>query len=404
MCLFPRFNNAINSVAYKRGLRFFDCGACPECLSSRTRKVVLACAMESSTSLHSCMVTLTYDNYKRDASGKIIGELPPDTALKCEKRDIQLFMKRLRKKYSGTSIKYYCTAEYGSRTGRAHYHALLFGVDFSEDAVFYKKSKRGNFIYTSRTLTKLWNHGICTVDKIGISPSTASYCSKYTSKSQSRSANPFSLRSHHLGLKAMLESFNGLYYVIEGVKYPIPRTVWNHYIESKYSKEYALLGMPISSRYIPMRKVDGVVLNRSEYDFGCYLRSNFRAVRDSDPLYLSYIAYWRRVAEETEQRRPSILNRILALDLSRFGAYRERAKIAYARKKKGLCYQIPWSNSKYGTFLPTPAFCPPFHSLVMKRQMTPKPILREYYMSKADLKIFNHRGFVQESFSFLKKE
>jgi hypothetical protein len=41
------------------------------------------------------------------------------------KRDLQLFFKRLRKKYT---IRYYAVGEYGSKTYRPHYHIILFNL------------------------------------------------------------------------------------------------------------------------------------------------------------------------------------------------------------------------------------------------------------------------------------
>lgn len=66
-------------------------------------------------------VTLTYDTE----------HLPftPDGQQTISKRDVQLFMKRLRKCNRKTTIKYYAVGEYGGRFKRPHYHALLFNVD-----------------------------------------------------------------------------------------------------------------------------------------------------------------------------------------------------------------------------------------------------------------------------------
>jgi hypothetical protein len=44
-----------------------------------------------------------------------------------EKRDVQLFFKRLRKA-SSTKIKYYVAGEYGGKTKRPHYHAIIFNA------------------------------------------------------------------------------------------------------------------------------------------------------------------------------------------------------------------------------------------------------------------------------------
>lgn len=43
------------------------------------------------------------------------------------KRDVQLFLKRLRKAYV-LPVRYFAVGEYGDRTGRAHYHLVLYGI------------------------------------------------------------------------------------------------------------------------------------------------------------------------------------------------------------------------------------------------------------------------------------
>lgn len=49
------------------------------------------------------------------------------------KRDVQLFFKRLRKYHAKQNnrsrVKYYLCGEYGGRTKRPHYHAIIFGVN-----------------------------------------------------------------------------------------------------------------------------------------------------------------------------------------------------------------------------------------------------------------------------------
>lgn len=67
---------------------------------------------------------LTYDNVH-------LPTLDDGTPTLC-KRDLQLFFKRLRHKYPANSLKYFVAGEYGSRRGRPHYHALIFGIPFQE--------------------------------------------------------------------------------------------------------------------------------------------------------------------------------------------------------------------------------------------------------------------------------
>jgi len=65
-------------------------------------------------------VTLTYDT-------KYV-PLTKNGFMTLKKRDIQTYMKRLRK-LSDTKLKYYVCGEYGSKRDRPHYHMIIFNAD-----------------------------------------------------------------------------------------------------------------------------------------------------------------------------------------------------------------------------------------------------------------------------------
>ncbi|WGL31167.1 replication initiator protein [Dipodfec virus UOA04_Rod_754] len=345
MCLFPIPNMDIDGSAYRSGVHSFDCGACPECLSKRSSAWALRAVAESKLHAYNCMVTLTYDHFKRDEHGEFVLdargrkiENSVDPNLKVCKRDVQLFVKRLRKKF-GSGIKYIICSEYGSRTHRAHYHCIFFGVRFY-DAVFYKKSKRGNPIYMSNTLTTLWNHGICTIDCINIGSASARYCTKYCAKQ--RSDDTFMLFSQNIGIDYLLSEFNGKSYFVEGREHPIPRAVWQKYIVNKYS------GFPIvfSPRYVnrtPLSDADGSYAAFSRF------REMYRFIRDSDCVYRDYIEYWRRKSAQFESIRLPIINRIYLLNNDKFAKYKSAALRYYSDLMRDCVVTLaPGSNSGKG--------------------------------------------------------
>lgn len=376
MCFFPKKNCYIKSTAYKKGLFQFNCGYCPECLSSRSSHWALRSVAQARESKKACMVTLTYDTFKYDDKGNIIGE---NLNLRnVAKRDCQLFIKRLReyfkRKKNVDNIKYRIDAEYGKRTGRPHYHALLFGVEF-DDLIFHKKSKRGNSIYLSKTLTKLWKNGICTVDSVKLTASCAKYCTKYAMKNYGAS-DTFSLVSHNLGINELLRTFNGLSYWLDGQEYPIPRAVWNKFIVNKYHCEsfgvtYKYVNMPkqeteykfslrsfvapadvpIVSRGIsPIKK--GFLQNTVgykekffDYRVNKIAREKFRFIRDNDLQYKAYLEYWRGKAVQ-RQEVPTI-QKINLLEDKKFMQYKNKARQADTYNRKAENYVVPRKKRKF---------------------------------------------------------
>lgn len=379
MCLFSRDNPFTQGLAYKLGVEKFDCGVCPECLAKKARLWSLRCSAESQYN-RGIMVTLTYDDYKY-SNGRIVGELPPKKLL-CNVRHCQLFLKRLRKHFSGVKIKYLLTAEHGSRTGRAHYHAILFGIDFN-DRVPYKNSKRGNLIYKSETLTKLWSHGICTIDAVNITGKVARYCTKYCAK-DSRCDDTFMLMSRGIGDKWLLEKFNGKSYILDGVEYPIPKLIWNKYIENVYKNNFIFKKMGITYKYRSFNwyisKIPDEFYNPESVQIAMHC-ANFQKKRNRifakfkrmNAKFKAYLEYWRKKAELYELNKPSDLDRIKALKDDKYFFYKQKAIRAKIQEELfGRCI-VPRSGKtsliKYYTEHSWNVCAVP---LVIKAQMTPK--------------------------------
>lgn len=111
-------------------------------------------------------ITLTYDD----------AHLPLDGSI--SKRAMQLFWKRLRKA-TGAKIRYFCCGEYGDDKGRPHYHAIIFGWDFSSDRYLWA-NRRGRPTYRSPTLELVWPYGSSEIGTV--TPASAGYCARYCLK------------------------------------------------------------------------------------------------------------------------------------------------------------------------------------------------------------------------------
>lgn len=343
MCLFPLPNFNVTGLAFKKGVVEFDCGACPECLRKRSNVWSLRSVYEAKCHTSNLMITLTYDQFKY-FDGKSNVELPADPTIEVDKSHIQKFIKRLRRWISyhnpaGCDLinKYIACAEYGSRTHRAHYHLILFGVDFA-DKHYYKKSKRGNVIYMSSTLTRLWGKGICTIDSVNVSSAAARYCTKYCAKS--RSDKTFMLCSQGIGVDNLIKDFNGISYFIDGHEYPIPRIIWEHYIMNKYSRYSSIVSPKYVNFDYDKSYAENVAYYKSLSD-----RKRYRYLRDRDCLYIRYLDYWHSKGLQFEQNQLSSLQRIYLLDDSKFHNYRIAALDVYAKRLGHLrFFPAPGSN------------------------------------------------------------
>lgn len=101
------------------------CGNCPACKAARASAWSFRLLNEEKRSDSAYFVTLTYDSTNVPLSR--------NGYLTLDKRDVQLFFKRLRKAHpSGNSIKYYLAGEYGGRSFRPHYHVILFNADVAK--------------------------------------------------------------------------------------------------------------------------------------------------------------------------------------------------------------------------------------------------------------------------------
>lgn len=125
------------------------CGQCIECRLERSRQWAMRCMHEASLHEANCFITLTFNDDNLDP------------ILSLQKRDFQLFMKRLRKYLSADAsassrkVRFFHAGEYGEQFGRPHHHAILFGYDFPDKVL--KIQRRGFNYYESPTLSKLWS-------------------------------------------------------------------------------------------------------------------------------------------------------------------------------------------------------------------------------------------------------
>lgn len=104
-------------------------------------------------------------------------------------RDTQLFMKRLRKAFPDRRIRYFLAGEYGPKTNRPHYHAIIFGLTLADfkDCCVLDFNNLGQPRYKSKSFQNIWGNGFCVLAPVNWN--TCSYVSRYTMKKIYKSEN-----------------------------------------------------------------------------------------------------------------------------------------------------------------------------------------------------------------------
>lgn len=152
------------------------CGKCFGCRLKRARDWSVRMMLESEYHEENWFVTLTYNNDHLPMNEYVDDDGVIQLKSTLCKRDLQLFWKRLRKKQD---IRYYACGEYGTRTARPHYHAVIFGLHLDPDRLVEYRSQPFQ-LWTCPELEEIWKCGYVVVGKVTQESCeyTARYCMK----------------------------------------------------------------------------------------------------------------------------------------------------------------------------------------------------------------------------------
>lgn len=141
------------------------CNKCLACRLNKAREKAIRCVHEAQMHEDNIFITLTYSDENLKSP-------------KLQYEDFQLFMKRLRK-HTNNKINYMVTGEYGEKTKRPHWHAIIFNW-LPSDAVPLYTSDRGDKVYESKALNSLWGLGKTEFGSVTID--SAGYVARYSAK------------------------------------------------------------------------------------------------------------------------------------------------------------------------------------------------------------------------------
>lgn len=195
------------------------CGKCISCRIGKSREWSVRGLHELSSHDCSCFLTLTYDE--------------ENVPLSVNPYVLQKFIKRLRKHVGRTGLKYFACGEYGDKSGRPHYHLIIFGW---RPGAF---SKHGRY-FSSSEVSDLWPFGFNTVGSVTYD--SIRYVTDYVFKRKSGPEaveellsgrlQPFVLCSKGIGRQWAEANASGLQatgeLTVGGVKQAIPRYYLKH--------------------------------------------------------------------------------------------------------------------------------------------------------------------------------
>lgn len=143
-----------------------SCSRCIGCKLEYSRSWAVRLMHETQFHEASTFLTLTLND----------DHLPENRSLDLEV--MQKFWKRYRRRIEPHRIKMFYSGEYGDEQRRPHYHAIVFGHDFS-DKIHWKKTDHG-YLWTSSELESIWGQGYCSIGAVTFQ--SAAYVARYTVK------------------------------------------------------------------------------------------------------------------------------------------------------------------------------------------------------------------------------
>lgn len=193
------FGKALSSEFQAQQL--LPCGQCIHCRLEKSREWAIRLVQENKSHDESCFLTLTYDDDHVPINGSLI------------KSDFQTFFKDLRGRldyYGEAKIKFFGVGEYGEKSGRPHYHALIFGQSFRcpigqcvGDEVEPARSGARQFVHG--VLSEVWPKGRHRISEVSFE--SAAYVARYALKKVTGAA-----KEDHYGERVpeFLSSSNGI--------------------------------------------------------------------------------------------------------------------------------------------------------------------------------------------------
>lgn len=170
-------------------LQTIPCGQCMECRIKHSRELAQRALAESTLHEENYFITLTYDDEHLPVRPSISRQdLQPGVFGYLKRDDLDNFIKNLRRwveYHHGEDFMVFPCGEYGSKTGRPHFHLLCFGLslkkygqlEYLKNVTFQGKS----YTYlTSPIIQEKWGKGFITIGNVEWD--SCAYVARYVTK------------------------------------------------------------------------------------------------------------------------------------------------------------------------------------------------------------------------------
>lgn len=260
MCRYPS-----TIIRQKDKKRFWvNCGKCDECLRARRLSLAYRMIQDASRPGVDCyMLTLTYDDE----------HIPEDN--KVNKKDCQLFFKRLRK--YGLKFSYLLCSEYGEKKGRSHYHAIILFRNYE-----------GTLNNLHDKIELAWKNGFIVLEPCGARG--INYVMKYMHKQnnfQLISKKPFIGHSIINDKRIVQQYLNDYTFSIDGVYYPVYKLLKNKIEHANLTDEERIIFSLHKEKYYE-KLLDDKVKNKFNNDWALYYREQAKKAMDIYIINKSY--------------------------------------------------------------------------------------------------------------------
>ncbi len=255
-----------------------NCGQCTECRLQKSRdwgtKGHLQMLYEKPNT--NWFITFTYSDEYLPTHHTVdteTGEVFEGISI--NKIDMEKMWKRLRKRYPTAHIKYLAAGEYGGKTMRPHYHAIIYGLPL--DTTQFEKigmSKLMQPEWTTKELTEspdnhtmpIWPYGNITIGEATFE--AIAYVARYT-------------------MKKATNHYEDWWYKSQGI---MPEWLhWSNGIGMQYYKDYRDKIYQTDSVPVKNKKTGKLVKPPLSYD---------RKYKEYDPEHFEYIKQKRKEAGE----------------------------------------------------------------------------------------------------------